>query len=135
MRSAKSSPAAPSAVDAFMVKLKHPLKAEIAAVRQVILGADPAIGEEIKWNAPSFRTTEFFATVNLRATHDVQLIFHLGAKVRKPAPKIEIADPAGLVKWLGKGKDRCLVTVGAGKEFAANLKPFQELVREWIKHV
>jgi len=120
-------------VDAFLAKLKHPLKTEIVAARQIILSADPAIGEGIKWNAPSFRTTEFFATVNLRAVDRLQLIFHLGAKVRPDLKAFAITDPAGLLKMLGK--DRALVTLGAGKEFAANRTAFQEIVQEWIKYI
>lgn len=121
------------AVEAFLARLKHPLKAEIATVRALILAADPGISEDIKWNSASFRTTEFFATVHLCSTEVVQLVFHLGAKVRKDSPEVKIADPAGLARWLAK--DRCLVTLGSGKELAANSKPFQAFVREWIRYV
>jgi hypothetical protein len=47
----------PEAVDAFMAKLKHPLKDVAEALRQIILTADKTIGEEIFWNAPSFYYT------------------------------------------------------------------------------
>jgi hypothetical protein len=120
-------------VDAFMATLKHPLKAEIEAVRGIICGVSPEIGEEIKWNAPGFRTSESFATCNLRARDRVQLIFHLGAKVRKPLPEMKITDPAGLVKWLAK--DRCLVTVGAGSAVTANQRALAGIVRQWITYV
>ena len=116
-----------------MAALRHPLKSEIETVRRLILGADAKIGEGIKWNAPSFCTTEYFATTHLRSSAGVQLIFHLGAKVRKDLKEIMIADPAGMMKWLAK--DRCLVTVGSGKEIAARADAFQAIIREWIKHV
>ncbi|MGB7815828.1 MAG: hypothetical protein WBL28_05710 [Methylotenera sp.] len=38
----------------FMANLAHPLKAEIEAVRSIILAADANISECVKWNAPSF---------------------------------------------------------------------------------
>ncbi len=120
-----------AAVDAFMAKLKHPLKADLAAVRAVMCGASPTITEEVKWNAPGFRTTESFATVNLRSTDRLQFIFHLGAKVRKDLAAFEIADPAGLMKWLGK--DRALVTLNDG--LAANRAALVQIVRAWIQHV
>ncbi len=120
-------------VDAFMAKLKHPLKADIEAVRAVILGASPAIREEFKWNAPGFRTTESFATVHLRATGQLQLILHLGAKVRPDLPELKIPDPAGLLKWLGK--DRALVTLGSGPGLAAHAPAFRKIVRAWIRYV
>lgn len=120
-------------METFLAKLEHPRKTEIETVRRLILEADPTIGEDIKWNSASFRTTEFFATVHLRSTDAVQLVFHLGAKVRKASPEVKIADPAGLAKWLGK--DRALVTLGAGKKFTGNAKAFQDFVRAWIRYV
>ena len=116
-------------IDAFIASLACPRRAELAAVRTIICSAAPGITEEIKWNAPSFRTTESFATVNLRATEQLQIIFHLGAKVRRPLPKIEIADPAGLARWLAP--DRALVTVDP----ATQAEALAEWVREWIRYV
>jgi len=49
-----TKPSDPAAVDAFMKALKHPLADLAQALRRAILAADPAIGEEIKWNAPAF---------------------------------------------------------------------------------
>lgn len=121
-------------LDDFMRELDHPLKSDIETVRRIILSVDPGISEAIKWNAPSFRTTDFFATVNLRSRECVQLIFHTGAKVKATAATgIRIADPAGLLKWLAK--DRCLVTLGAGKDIKAKRAAFEAVVREWIRWV
>ncbi len=128
-----ATPTASNAVDVFMAKLKHPLKAEIEAARIIITGVGSDITDEIKWNAPSFRTTESFATLNLRAQDRVQIIFHLGARVRKPLPELKIADPAGLMKWLAK--DRCLVTLGTGREIQANQVALVAIVRAWIKYL
>lgn len=130
----QSGSQADPAVIAFMRTLDHPLKREIEAVRQIILGASPEIREGIKWNAPSFRTTDFFATVNLRATDSVQLIFHTGAKVKESALSgLKIADPAGLLKWLAK--DRCLVTLGVGRDIQAKQAAFEAIVRAWIRQL
>lgn len=60
-------------VQAFLDALDHPRKAEILALRRIILGADLAIAEGIEWNAPSFRTSEWFATFHLRAKGGVQI--------------------------------------------------------------
>lgn len=117
-------------VDAFMAKLEHPLKVQIETVRRIVRGVDPAIGEAIKWNAPSFRTTEFFATTHLRSREQVQLILHLGAKVRPKLPKLELSDPQGLVKWLAP--DRCLVSLG---DVAPNEAALAAIVRAWIRFV
>lgn len=119
-------------VDSFMVDLAHPLKPEVASVRQWILGVDASIGEEVKWNAPSFRTADFFATFHLRSHDAVQLVFHRGAK-KKDAKKLEIADPAGLIKWLSP--DRCLITLGAGAALEKNRAAFEAIVRDWIRQI
>ena len=124
----------PGALIATLLRdLDHPLKADIEAVRQIILGVSPEIREGIKWNSLSFQTAEFFATVNLRSRDRVQLVFHKGAKAKDNASEVTIADPAGLIKWLAT--DRCLVTVGAGKEIAANRSALESIVREWIKQM
>src|SRR5262245_42082617 len=125
------SPLADPAVVAFLRDLDHPLKKDIEAVRQIILGVSPTIREGIKWNSVSFRTTEFFATVFLRDTKQVKLIFHKGAKVKdKPTKGMQIAEPAGLVEW--PAKERCMVTLGAGKEIHARRAALEGIVREWI---
>lgn len=49
-----TKPSEPDKVDAYMQNLKHPLADVVAALRQIILGTDGEIGEEIKWNAPTF---------------------------------------------------------------------------------
>lgn len=121
-------------VEEFLKRLDHPLKREIISVRQLILNVDPSISEGIKWNAPSFRTTEYFATVNLRSTDTLQLILHLGAKARKDIKsQPSIDDPEDLLRWLAK--DRCMATIGAKKVFTANCKAIANIVRQWIRLV
>lgn len=121
-------------VENFLVTLKHPHKPEIMALRQIILAADPAITEEVKWNAPSFRTTEHFATFQLRAKDGVQIIFHLGAKVTAAtATGFTIADPAALLTWLAK--DRASVIFHDLAEIQTKQTAFADLVRAWIAQV
>lgn len=132
-KNAIDQPGGPS-VDEFLATLNHPHKPEILALRQIILAADPSIQEGIKWNAPSFHTTEYFATFHLRAKAGVQLILHLGAKVRETATTgIPIADPAGLLTWLAK--DRASVTFADMDAIAAQQSAFADLIRAWIVYV
>ena len=85
-----------------------------------MLSIDPTISEGFKWNSASYRTSEFFATLNLRCTDQVQFVFHTGAKVKASAKAgVEVADPASLCEWLAK--DCCLVSLGAGKQITAKL--------------
>jgi hypothetical protein len=125
--------AAPDDVEAFLASLEHPRKAEILALRRVILGADPRIAEGIKWNAPSFRTSEWFATFHLRAKAGVQLILHLGAKKSDASPRQSIADPTALLEWLAD--DRATVKFRDMDDIDAKRSAFAELIREWSGHV
>ncbi len=49
-----TKPSEPEKVDAYVTRLKHPLKDVLVSLREIILKIDPEIGEEIKWNAPTF---------------------------------------------------------------------------------
>lgn len=133
-KKAKKAVAADAAVAAYLKALKHPLKKEIEATRLIILSVSLTIGEGIKWNVPSFRTEKnWFATFNVRSNDSLQLIFHLGAKTRPDLKAFKLADPNGLIKWLGK--DRAMVTLGSGRDIPANRKALEAIVRAWIKHI
>ena len=124
----------PEAVDAFMQGLEHPHKAAVEALRKVIRSAAPGIHEGVKWNAPSFRTSEYFATMNLREKAGIGLILHLGAKARSlPAGGIAIADPGKMLRWLAK--DRAMVVFSDAKDLARRKDSLAALVRAWIAHV
>ncbi len=123
-----------SEVDVFLDELDHPMKAELRAVRARIRGADVSIAEGIKWNAPSFRTSEYFATTNLRNKNAVQIIMHFGAKVNDiSASGVVFDDPRGLLKWLAK--DRATIKFHDMKSIRANGNALAEIVRQWITYV
>ena len=125
---------APEDVETFLASLEHPFKSEILALRQIILGADPSITEGIKWNAPSFRTSEYFATFQLRAKDGVQVILHLGAKTRDTATSgIAVADPESLLEWLAK--DRASARFRDLKDIDARRSAFANVIRQWLEHV
>jgi hypothetical protein len=133
-KSTKRSAPASENVETFLASLDHPFKQEILAVRQIILGADPSIAEGIKWNAPSFRTSEYFATLHLRAKDGVQVILHLGAKTRDNSTTgVAIADPESLLEWLAK--DRASAKFSDLKAIDARRSAFANVIRQWIKHV
>lgn len=122
------------AVDDFMAELTHPLKAEIQALRVAIIEADPAISEGIKWNAPSFRVAEYFATIHLRAKTGIGLILHLGAKVRDvPVGGILIDDPDKLLTWVAK--DRATIVFEGLGQIEARKSSLQGVLRQWLQHL
>ena len=132
---AHSTPADSSAaVDAFMVSLEHPFKAEVQALRLAILGLDPSVQEGIKWSAPSYRTTEYFATTHLRSKVGLGLVLHLGAKVRAlPEGGVGIDDPEGILKWLAP--DRATVDFSSAADLQAKLPALLAVLRQWLRYV
>ncbi|MCX7564572.1 DUF1801 domain-containing protein [Xanthomonadaceae bacterium XH05] len=122
------------AVDALMAGLTHPHHAGIQALRRCLAAADPSIREGVKWNAPSWRTHEYFATTHLRSKQGFGLILHRGAKVKAlPEGGLAIADPQGLLKWLAA--DRAMVEFSDEADLAGKSEALQALVRVWIKQV
>lgn len=130
--SKKPSPDTSAAVDAFMATLEHPHKAAVAALREVMRDAAPSVSEGVKWNVPSFRTHEYFATIHLRAKVGIGLILHLGARVRKDS-SVQVDDPNGLLVWLAP--DRAVVHFADVDEVVARAAALQALVRQWITFV
>lgn len=132
--STRVDPDSSGAVDAFLATLAHPHRDTIIGLRDLILGVDPRIAEGIKWNAPSFRTTEYFATMHLREKTGLGLILHLGAKKRAsgaPVPVIE--DPARLLKWLAP--DRAMLVLRDVADLAAKRGGLEAILRSWIEAV
>ncbi len=131
---ARGAASAPDDVDAFVAALDHPHTAEILALRRIILGADAAIGEGIKWNAPSYRTSDWFATTHLRAKEGVHIIMHFGAKKRADfAPRAAIDDPESILEWLAE--DRAVAKFRDLADIQAKQSAYAALIRQWIGHV
>lgn len=128
----KAGANAPTVVE-FLQALKHPEKETIVRLREILLAADSSIVDEVKWNAPSYRTSEFFATTHLRAKTGTAVILHFGAKKRAINPRSEIADPGALLQWLAD--DRAMVSFANLADLNAKRIAFLSLIRAWIEHV
>ncbi|BCW88494.1 hypothetical protein sos41_16350 [Alphaproteobacteria bacterium SO-S41] len=129
---AKTAAAGDSDVDAFMAKLRDPRKAAIEAIRQAILAAAPEIREGIKWNMPSFRLADYFATTNLNPEGGVRVILHTGAKAKASGVGREaVPDPDGLLQWLAK--DRAMVAFDGVADVTTKRKALQAIIKAWVK--
>ena len=119
-------------VTALLDANKHPLRAEIDALRAIILATDKSLQEGVKWNAASFRTTEWFATLNgPKQVKEAAIILHAGAKVKGIVLKDRIADPDGLIKWLGN--DRGMIIFAGVADIKKKQSALQAIVRAWIQ--
>ena len=77
-------------VENFMKLLKHPLKKETQALREMIRSVDPEISERIKWKAPSYHLNGVdFLTFNLRDLTRIHLIFHHPSIEKIKSPLLE----------------------------------------------
>ncbi|MDP3274260.1 MAG: DUF1801 domain-containing protein [Deltaproteobacteria bacterium] len=127
-------PPTPVSIEAMIRGLKHPHEAEILAIRALVLAVDPSITEAIRWNAPSFATTEHFATFHLRGATGVQLVLHLGAKPRPDATLRETLDePTAELTW--KSADRAVLYFASLSDVAARSEAVTRVLRTWIAHV
>jgi len=125
----------PAKVDAFMKECKHPLVKVIEALRKIILSTDKEIGEEIKWNAPTFfysgkmrpfnpkEYKRYIIVFNLFKQDCIRLIFPSGAKIN---------DKTGLLE--GDYADgRKLAMFYSLDDVKAKEKQFQAAIKTWLK--
>jgi hypothetical protein len=110
-----TKPSESDKVDEYMKRLKHPLSEVAEALRQIILKTDPKIGEEVKWNAPSFFYTgemepfnpkeyrRYLVVFNLFKKDCIRLVFWGGAKVKDTSGFLEgdYADGRRLAMFYG----------------------------------
>jgi hypothetical protein len=133
-KAAKHRQPTPESVEAFVASLDEASKQAVCALRQIFLAADPSIAEGIKWNVPSFLTSDYFATMNLRVKNGIGVVLHFGAKKSDISRTgVAIPDPASLLVWLAK--DRAMITFRDVDDITARRSALTELIREWIKHL
>lgn len=119
-------------VDKLVADMNHPLERDIQELRQVVRSASDGIGEEVKWNSPSFYTGEHFATLRLNGKVPIQPILHLGVRGGK-IPVDTIQDPSGLLRWLGP--DRACINFTESGDVHKRAGAVQAILRQWIQHV
>ncbi len=112
-----------AAVEAYFGEIDHPFKAEMEAVRAIILSVSDKISERIKWNAPSFFYEEDLGAFNPRATEYAHLILLF--------PGGEgMDDSSGLLE--GNHKDRREVKFHSLDDVKAKKRSLEKLVKNWI---
>jgi hypothetical protein len=137
MKTAQSSltkPSEPAKVEAYMKDLKHPLGDVVEALRRIILKVDPEIGEEIKWNAPTFfyagemapsdpkKYKRYIVVFNLFKKDCIRLVFPSGAKVD---------DGSGFLE--GNYADgRRLALFSNLDEVRSKKSGLQRVIRDWL---
>jgi hypothetical protein len=128
-------PSEPAKVDAYMQKLKHPLVGVVEALRQIILSTDREIGEEIKWNAPTFFFTgemkpfnpkeykRYIVVFNLYKKDCIRLVFPSGAKIN---------DASGLLEGDYADGRRLAIFYNIG-DVESKGKALRRAIERWLK--
>jgi hypothetical protein len=76
-------------VDAWLERYDNPLKPLVLRVREIMLAADPRIGEVIKWSTPTFTYRGNLASFQPRSKQHVSLLVHTGASIPGDHPILE----------------------------------------------
>lgn len=114
-------------VAAYLDDLSHARIDDIRAVRDIVLAVDPAITEQVKWNAPSFCWDgDDRVTMRLHPGDRLELIFHRGAKPAD-STRFSFDDPSGRMTW--RAPDRGVLRVGDPAEERATIVT---LVSAWM---
>ncbi len=120
-------------VATFLEALEHPLKAEIEAVRSIILEANAQLTEKIKWKAPSFCVNDADRiTFNLHGHDRFMLIFHCGSQVTPYAnngPLFE--DDTRRLKWVSG--DRATITFRSMDDVIGMKRDLTQVINRWIQ--
>lgn len=108
-------------VDEFLAKLDHPLRKELAALRDIIMKAHPGITEDVKWGGPSFYYKGDIATFSPRVKDAATLVFH----------QAEGLNPGAVLEPAPKGK--AYARFKSMAEVEAKSKGLQAIIQQWIK--
>src|SRR5687767_9145466 len=119
-----------NSVDDFLATLNHPCKAGIKQLRAMILRLNDEVSEEIKWNAPSFKRGDHFATFTLHPPKTIQLVLHTGAKKKANPKAFTVDDPEGLLRW--PAKDRCLLTLESTAALKSHKTAVTRILEQWV---
>lgn len=126
----------PELVTAFIKTLEPGLAEVVQAVREVILGVDPSIGEQIKWNSPSFfYSGEMKAFDPKEYKRDLVVVnVHRGRALLVFPTGATIKDKSGVLE--GDYKDgRRMVNIIDLKDLADKKQSLQLVIREWLKRI
>lgn len=123
-------------VTAHIQKLEPSLREIIQELRQIILAADPEVGERIKWNNPSFYYTGDMKPFDPKEYKREIIVFNLfKGRIMLVFPSgAKVKDATGFLE--GNYKDGRRIHVFKDMDdVKAKEKTLQQIVREWLKLV
>ncbi len=110
------------AVNEYLQQLDHALKAEIEAVRAIIMASSDKLSERVKWAAPSFYYKHDLVTFNHRHQRLVHLVFHHVAIVQIQSALLE-----------GDHKDRRMMYFNSMEDIQAKQPELDRIMKELVQ--
>ncbi len=113
-------------VDDYLAAQSPAARAEVEALRSLVMDADPRLVEIVKWNSPSYTLDgEDRLTVNVGRNDAVRLVLHRGVHQAetKGATSNFAGDPEGLLTWHSDIR-ASLAAADAGRA--------RDVVRAWL---
>jgi len=119
-----------SDVERYLSELSSPLAPALRELCAIVRDTDPRVGEELKWNAPSFFLTGHFATTNLRPRGPLLLVLHAGARKRDVDLRAAVQDPDELLDW--KSGDRAILSFSDLESVRTAAPQVRSILEDWI---
>jgi hypothetical protein len=117
-------------VDAWLADQAPEVAAVMQRLREIILAADPGLGEHIKWNGPSFTFEgDDRITSGLHRGQTAQIVFHRGVKARD-ASAFRFDDPSGLMTFAAP--DRAFIRLADLDAVQRHEAELTTLVQRWL---
>ena len=120
-------------VDEFLAAQSPERRADVGALRVLVLEAEPRLSEIVKWNSPNYVLDGVDRlTINAAGKGPVRLILHFGtgrAEDTAAAPAFA-GDPEGLLTW--HSNIRASLALPQAAELAAKREAILELIRAWL---
>lgn len=128
----------PTGVSQLIQKLEPNIAEAVEAIRAIILDSDTQIGEQIKWNSPSFffmgemplfdpkEYRRDIVVLNLHKKDFALLVFPTGAKIN---------DKSGLLEGKFADSRKVIKLRYDVQEIKSKGVALQEIIRDWINKI
>lgn len=120
-------------VQEFLDDLDADKRAQIEALRRVIMAAEPRLKEHIKWNAPSYILDDedriTFNVMNKQGV--VKLVLHMGATRKEDTKATPVMQDAnGIIEW--SSNIRGMITFADASELESKLPAVKQIITQWL---
>ena len=120
-------------VDEYLAAQSPERRADVETLRALVLEAEPALSEIVKWNSPNYVLDGVDRlTINAAGRGPVRLILHYGTArpEDKAAAPVFAGDPDGLLTW--HSNIRASLALPPRAELDAKREAILGLIRAWL---